>query len=108
LDATVDAFKKGYLSRKEFWATLLVQLQNIKLVTFNCQDVPDNQWVAFQWADFTNDITLQWSPSHTPGAKTIMLALALKCGFNLGLMKFGYSKTDIFNQAMKVTDACFP
>jgi len=113
LDTKVDAFKKGHLDRKEFWALLLVQLQNIGLVTFNCKDVTDAQWKktgGVQWAIFKNDITLFWSPSHTnPNfPRWIMLALVLKCGFNNDLGKFGYSGSDIFSQAWDVATACSP
>jgi len=108
LDTKVAAFKNGHLSRKGFWARLLAELQNIKLVTFACKDAKDKDWVGGQWPWFSNVITVQWSPSHTPGPYLIFLLLIFKCGFNLGLYKFGYSKTEVQDQAYKVADACFP
>ena len=56
LDSKVDAFKKNYLNRQNFYFRLLTELQNIGLVTFACQDVPDSKWSAGNWTDYTNQI----------------------------------------------------
>ena len=108
LDTTVAAFKNGHLKRTELWARLLAELQNIKLNTFNCNDVADNDWGAGHWADYTNEIFLEWSPSHTPYLEYVIFhELVHKCGFNGDLLKF-YSKGDVENQAHVVSGACFP
>lgn len=108
LDTTVAAFKNGHLKRTELWARLLAELQNIKLTTFNCKDVADKDWGGGHWGDYTNEIILDWSPSHTPYLEYVILhELVHKCGFNGDLLKF-YSTADIENQAHAVSGACFP
>lgn len=108
LDSQVDAFKKGYLNRKQFWFRLVAELQNIGLVTFACNDVPDNKWGAGHWTDYTNEIVLEWSPSHTPYLKYVILhELCHKVGFN-GSLLVHYSKNDIETQAHLVSGACYP
>ena len=115
LDKTVAAFKDGHIDRRAFWARLLAELQNLKLVTFNCKDVSDKNWGAGHWADYTNEIILEWSPSHTPYLEYVILhELIHKCGFNGNLLKYyaKYTKspneTGVENQAHKVTGACIP
>ena len=108
LDSKVDAFKKQHINRKQFWFRLLAELQNIGLVTFICNDVSDTDWSAGSWKDFTNDIVLEWSPSHTPYLEYVILhELCHKVGFNGSLLKY-YSVPEVENQAHTVSGACYP
>lgn len=107
LDQKVAAFKDGHLNRKQFSARLLVELQNLKLVTFHCKDVADKDWEAGHWVDYTNEILLEWSPKYTPYLEYVILhELTHKCGFNSDLLKY-YSKASIENQAHLVSGVCF-
>ena len=106
LDVTVPAFKNGQLNRKTFWWRLLVELQNLKLDSFVCNDVADNNWGGGHWGDYGNDVILEWSPSHTPNLEYVILhELVHKCGFNSALP---YSHNDIENQAHAVSGSCYP
>ncbi len=108
LDKTVAAFKAGHLSRKGVWGDLVVHLQNIELVTFNCKDVTDNKWAAGGWADYSNTIDLEWSPNHTPWLEYVILhELLHKIGFHSALKKY-YSIAEIENQVHTVEGACYP
>jgi hypothetical protein len=108
LDASVAAFKDGHLNRTEVWSRLLRELQNIKLVTFHCQDVADAAWGAGSWGDYSNTVNLEWSPSHTPYlAYVILHELVHKCGFHGELLKH-YSVQSIEQQAHAVSGACLP
>jgi hypothetical protein len=107
LDAQVAAFKDGRLNRQDFSYRLLLELQNIGIDTFNCKDVADNVWGGGHWADYTNEIVLDWSPKHTPYLEYVILhELTHKCGFNSDLLKY-YSKASIENQAHLISGACF-
>jgi hypothetical protein len=108
LDSKVDAFKKGHLNRKHFWFSLMSALQNIGIVTFVCQDVSDSNWGAGHWTDYTNEIILEWSPSHTPYLEYVILhELCHKVGFN-GSLRAYYSHNEIETQAHLLSGACYP
>jgi len=108
LDTSVAAFKNGHLNRKEFWARLLAELENIKLDTFNCQVTTDANWGGGHWSDYSNEIKLDWSPSYTPNLEYVILhELVHKCGFNGNLLKY-YAHSDIENQAHTISGTVFP
>jgi hypothetical protein len=112
LDQTVDAFKQGYLSRQEVWANLLCALQNMKLVTFKCenllgtdQSVIDTPPASFQ--PYSNLLIFRWKPDLGlgPTEYAIMHELVHKCGFHNDLLMY-YSGSDIEYQTDLVASAC--
>ncbi len=114
LDKTVAAFRDGRLNRQQFWWRLLIELQNLKLVTFNCQElrgtsqrVKDTASASFR--DYSNEIILRWKVDLNlmPTSYAILHELIHKCGFNSDLLKY-YSKASIETQAHLIAEACFP
>jgi hypothetical protein len=108
LDNPVAAFRDGHLNRTEFWSTLLTGLENIGLVSFNCEQ--DTNTPTGQWKPHTNVITFVWRPTQgmMPNFPYILLhELAHKCGFHDGLLPY-YSHADIENQADAVASSVYP
>jgi hypothetical protein len=115
LDQTVDAFKKGYLSRKEIWINLRVALQNMKIVTFKCENVPGTgtstqNTAPASWKSYGNVITFRWKPDlgWGPSEYAVMHELVHKCGFHDALFNFNYTVSEIEDQTDKVASACMP
>jgi hypothetical protein len=110
LDNNVDPFKKGQMSRTGLWATLLVALQNLKVVTFNCIDLAlGDPNPCGQWGDYSNEIKLYWQPGYNPYLQFIIVhELIHKCGFNHGLNQFGYKDNEIETWACRIACTCYP
>jgi hypothetical protein len=108
LDAQVAAFKNGHLSRFAVWHRLLAELQNLDLLTFDCQDYtgPASNYSSGSWSDYSNTITLRWMGATGPNLPYVILhELCHKAGFNSGLLG-NYSKMEIELQAHQVSGAC--
>lgn len=108
LDSTIPAFKSGHLNRTDVSHWMTLELQNLQNITFTCKDVPDAGWIPGRWADYSNTVILQWSPSHSPNlGPEIFHELSHKSGFNSWLT-WDYSKKQIEKMASDVVKACYP
>ncbi len=108
LDHSVAAFRDGHLTRVQLIDDMARQLWNLHLITFRCADVADADWRGGLWDEFSNQIELQWSPSHRPNlAYLIFHELVQKVGFNGDLSAF-YTDAQIESQAREVARTCFP
>ena len=108
LDSSVDAFKTGRVNRKYFWGRLMAELENLNLDAFVCTDVTDANWGGGHWADYTNDIILDWSPSYAPYLEYVIAhELIHKCGFNSTLLQW-YSTSQVELMAHAVSASVFP
>ncbi len=108
LSTSVDAFATGRIDRKQFWYRLLAEVENLNQDTFTCQDVADANWGGGHWSDYSNQILLDWSPSHSPAlAYVIAHELIHKCGFNSTLLKW-YSHSAIETMCHAVSSSVAP
>ncbi len=108
LSTTVDAFATGRIDRQQFWYRLLDEVENLNQDTFICQDVADADWGGGHWSDYSNQILLDWSPSHSPTLKYVIAhELIHKCGFNSTLLKW-YSHSAIETMAHTVSSSVAP
>jgi len=114
LDATVDVFSRGLISRGQLWGYLLRELMNINVDTFVCQDVEDEEWGGGHWTEYANNISLDWSPSWSPYLEYVILhELIHKCGLNNSLREHYLELSDsefmrtIEEQAHTISGSCF-
>ena len=109
LDKTVAAFKDGYLSRQEIWANLLRLLQNMKLVTFICENTTNKNAASASFKSYSNNLYFRWKPTYNlgPSEYAIMHELVHKVGFHDALLKY-YSVASIENQTDLVASTIFP
>lgn len=104
LDHRIDAFRRGHLNRVRVWMDLIAQLENLQLFTFQCRNTTDADWEGGRWAEYTNEMELQWSPSHRPNLFYVILhELIHKVGFNGDLLAH-YTEAEIEDQARAVTE----
>jgi hypothetical protein len=106
LDQTVGAFQKKLLSRAEVWWRLVTALQNLVLITFDCQDVTSG--AVGSWSTHSNDIILRWLPNGGPNLPYVILhELVHKVGFHSGLYS-AFSGPEIESQCDTVASSCYP
>ena len=109
LDKKVLAFKDGHLSRQQIWANLLRLLQNIKLVTFICEETTNKNAASASFKSYSNDFYFRWKPSYNlgPSEYAVLHEMVHKVGFHDSLLKY-YSVSSIENQTDLVASIIFP
>jgi hypothetical protein len=108
LDATVVTFKSKSMKRKDVWMDIMLEMQNMRNITFEVKDVPASSGAGGAWGDYNNTIYLYWTTSSQPRLEYVILhELIHKVGFNSKLLG-KYSVSQIETMAHAVTDSCFP
>jgi hypothetical protein len=107
LDTAVAAFKHNRLSKYEVWWRLLLEVQNLQNLVFQCADNPNGGGAS--WGNFSNTINLKWNATTGAGPSTYALLheLVHKCGFNGRLLTW-YSHAEIEEQTDLVASSCYP
>jgi hypothetical protein len=106
LDTTVAAFREKRLNKYDVWRRLLLEIQNLQNLVFQCED---QAYGGGHWVAGSNTIQLYWKAQtgQGPSPEAVLHELVHKCGFN-GYLRTWYSHEQIEDQTYLVASSCYP